>query len=48
MAGKRKAPAKPDREEPYYEDGFWWGTLNGKLTNLGRNKKYAERLLAGQ
>jgi hypothetical protein len=46
MAGKRKAPAKTTakKQEPTLEwrDGYWWF---GK-ENLGRNKRYAEQLLA--
>ena len=51
MAGKRKVPAKTTEKkktEPTldWKDGYWWWVDGNKRENLGRNKRYAEQLLA--
>ena len=49
MAGKRKAPVKKAaKTEPelVYEEGFWWIVSGTKRLNAGRNKRYAENMLA--
>ena len=52
MAGKRKGSAQSKREkvkpELVYEDGYWWIISGTKRINVGRNKRYAENLLAEQ
>lgn len=47
MARKRKAPAKKNSEATLeYKDGFWW-IVDGKTeTNVGRSRRYAEKMLA--
>ncbi len=49
MAGKRKGSAQSKREkvkpELVHEDGYWWIISGTKRLNVGRNEKYAQRLL---
>jgi hypothetical protein len=47
MAGKRTAPKKP-KQDPYlaFEDGYWWIIDGTKRENVGRSRRYAEKLLA--
>ena len=51
MAKARKAPAKKTaKKEPelVYEDGFWWIVSGTDRVNAGRNKRYAENMMAAQ
>lgn len=51
MAGKRKAPAKKTAKaapELVHEEGYWWIVSGTKRLNAGRNKRYAENMLAEQ
>ena len=47
MAGKRKAPAK-QKQDPQlaFEDGYWWIIAGTKRENVGRSRRYAEKMLA--
>lgn len=50
MARKRTAPAKkpaPKKVEPelVHDEGYWWIVSGTKRLNVGRNEKYARRLL---
>lgn len=44
---KKKAAAKI-APELVHEDGYWWIISGTKRINVGRNKRYAENLLAEQ
>jgi hypothetical protein len=49
MAGKRKAPAKKQAKavpELVFEEGYWWIVSGTKRLNVGRNRRYAEQMLA--
>ena len=47
MAGKRKPPAeKKSGPELVWEDWFWWVVKGKKRENVGRSRRYAEKLLA--
>ena len=41
----RKKPAAPELE---FKDGYWWIISGTKRVNAGRNKRYAENLMAQQ
>ena len=50
MARKRTTPAskpaaKKTLPELVHEQGFWWIVAGAKRLNVGRNQKYAQRLL---
>ena len=49
MARKRTTPtklaAKKVPPELVHEQGFWWIVSGTKRVNVGRNQKYAQRLL---
>jgi hypothetical protein len=49
MARKRTTPAKPAAKKVppalVHEQGFWWIVAGTKRLNVGRNQKYAQRLL---
>jgi hypothetical protein len=49
MAGKRKAPAKTKAKAVptlVFEEGFWWIVKGTTRLNAGRNRRYAENMLA--
>ena len=51
MAGKRKVPAKkptPKKVPPalMFEDGHFWIVSGTKRLDVGRNKRFAEKMLA--
>ena len=48
MAGKRKAPAKPKKTEPelVFENGQYWIVQGTKRLDVGRSKRFAEKMLA--
>lgn len=50
MGRKRSEPAKkPAAKKPVpelvYDEGYWWIVAGTKRLNVGRNQKYAQRLL---
>ena len=50
MARKRTAPAKKPAEkkvapELVQDEGYWWIVSGTKRLNVGRNQKYAQRLM---
>jgi len=50
MARKRTAPAKkaPEKKvapELVQDEGYWWIVAGTKRLNVGRNQKYAQRLM---
>lgn len=49
MGRKRTAPAKTTAKkvapELVYDEGYWWIVAGTKRVNVGRNQKYAQRLL---
>jgi hypothetical protein len=51
MAGKRKAPTKTKAKavpELVFEDGYYWIIKGTTRLNVGRNQRYAEKMLAEQ
>lgn len=53
MARKRSTPANRTRTrrtnpELVQEEGYWWIVQGTKRINAGRNRRYAEQLLAQQ
>lgn len=50
MAGKRKAPAAKKTESTSasltFEDGYWWLSDGKTKENVGRSRRYAEKMLA--
>lgn len=51
MAGKRKAPAKNGRRkktspELVWDEGYWWIVSGTVRTNVGRSRRYAEKMLS--
>jgi len=45
MAGKRKTPAKK-QAELVFEDGQWFLVQGNKKLDVGRSRRYAEKMLA--
>ena len=53
MARKRsgtttRARTRRTNPELVYEEGYWWIVQGTKRLNAGRNRRYAEQLLAQQ
>jgi len=47
MAGKRKSPTKKTTDaELVFEDGQWFLVKGSKKTDVGRSRRYAEKMLA--
>lgn len=45
---RRKPAAKKVAPELVQEDGYWWIVSGTKRLNVGRNQRYAQRMLEEQ
>lgn len=51
MAEEKKTPAKKTaakKPELLFEDGYWWIVTGSKKENVGRNERYARRIMEQQ